>query len=238
MFKSLKTKLIKHLFVISMMLLPAVLCYAGEPGNEGSSFVLEQSTGAGGAVFVPGDAVSISTLPDSASFLNNVFPIDDRGYVEFPIYGKVKISHMSKDQLVAYIKDQFRNELLYDNLQVKPMVRISVLGGVPTPGFYYFDPDRSLWEVLQEVGGTQDEDGLKQMRWKRSGKAVEENLIPSLQSGISLKRMGFRSGDQIWVRTPNKPGTLEKVRGYLNLVTAVASAATLIITYQLTLRNQ
>ena len=85
---------------------------------------------------------------------------------------------------------------------------------------------------MYEVGGTMDENGLKEMRWKRSGKNVEENLIPSLQTGISLKRMGFRSGDQIWVKSPNKPGKLERARSYLTFVTAAASALTLYITYQ------
>ncbi len=230
---------------ILLLLLMSVMGLADEKAltgtgedENGSSDFLQQGSRQSGLVFIPGDAVSISTLPDSSSFLNNVFPIDDRGFVELPIYGKIKISHMTADQLVTYLRDQFEEQLIYNDIQVKPMIRISVLGGIPLPGFYYVDPDHSLWEVMRLVGGTQDEDGLRDMRWKRSGENIEDDLIPSLQSGISLKRMGFRSGDQIWVRTPNKPGTLEKVRGYLNLITATASAATLIITYQIALKDR
>lgn len=226
----------KQSWLILIALFFAMAAVAGEPGagnsGENGHALSLQGSNQSNLVFIPGDAVSISTLPDSTSLLNNVFPIDDRGYVELPVYGKTKISHMTRDQFVAFIREQYKDELIYPNIQVKPMIRISVLGGVPRPGFYYFDEERSLWEVMYEVGGTMDENGLKEMRWKRSGKNVEENLIPSLQTGISLKRMGFRSGDQIWVKSPNKPGKLERARSYLTFVTAAASALTLYITYQ------
>ncbi len=183
-------------------------------------------------MFTPGDAVSISTYPDTASFLNGVFPIDDRGYVELPILGKTRISQMNHDDLVNFLLDKYRDYLRFPNIQVKPMIRLSVLGGVQRPGFYYFDSDYSLWEVLHLVGGTLDEDGLKQMRWERDGNTLEKDLIPYLQSGVALKNIRFRSGDQIWVRSPNKPGFFTKARSFLNLVTAVASFLTLYITYQ------
>lgn len=182
-------------------------------------------------VFVPGDAVFISAFPDTGIFLNGVFPIDDRGYVELPIYGKAKISHMSREQFVNFLRENFRDYLRYPHLYIKPLIRVSVLGGVPAPGFYYFDPDRSFWELMYEVRGTTDEDGLKEIRWKRSGKVVQGDMIPDLQSGISLRKMGFRSGDQIWVKTPGKPGFVERFSRYFTFVTAGATVFTLYLTY-------
>lgn len=185
-----------------------------------------------GADFVPGDAVLISAFPDTSSFLNGTFPIDDRGYIELPLIGKAKISHMSTSQFVDFLRQNFRDYLRFPNLYVKPMVRVSVLGGVPTPGFYYVDPEQSFWELMHQVNGTIDEDGLKEMKWKRSGDNVEDDLIPVLQRGTSLRSMGFRSGDQIWVKTPGKPGFIDKASRYISFVTAAASIVTLYFTYQ------
>ena len=182
--------------------------------------------------FVPGDAVEVSTYPDTLFFLNAIYPIDDAGYIELPIHGKTRISQMNQLEFVNFLLDKYKDYLRFPNIQVKPMIRLSVLGGVPRPGFYYFDKDYSLWDVMKLVGGTMDEDGLKKIRWKRDGEVVEDNVIPFLQSGIALKNISFRSGDQIWVRSPNKPGFLEKSRSYMNFLTAAASFFTLYLTYQ------
>jgi protein involved in polysaccharide export with SLBB domain len=224
----------KQLALVLIGLLLITPCYSGEPGSGNETTVSStlQDRTLPGRAFVPGDAVSISTLPDTTSFLNGIFSIDDRGFVELPVYGKAKISHMTEEEFANFVRENFKDYLRFPDIQVKPMIRLSVLGGVPRPGLYYFDANRSLWEVLYDVGGTTDEDGLKQMRWKRSGKSVEDNLIPHLQNGISLRDLGFRTGDQIWVRTPGKPGTLEKARGYLSIVAAAAGLVTVYLTYQ------
>ena len=185
-------------------------------------------------VFIPGDAVKISTFPDTASFLNNVFPIDDQGYVELPIRGKVRISNMSTEEFVRYIKQNFRDYLRYPNVQVKPLIRVSVLGGVATPGLYFYDPDHSLWGLIKICGGPLNEDGLEDMRWKRDGKDVKKNLIPILQSGASLRSIGFKSGDQIWVKSPGRPGFIEKLGRISTIVGLGTSMFALYFTYQFT----
>ncbi|GAB4368374.1 MAG: hypothetical protein Kow0042_09490 [Calditrichia bacterium] len=183
-------------------------------------------------IFRPGDAIQVSAFPDTGSFLNRIFPIDDRGFIELPIYGKVQISHMTEPELVDFLKEKFKDYLRFPYLQVKPLIRVSILGGVRQPGLYYFDPENSLWELLHLAGGTLDEDGLKKMKWQRDRKDVEDNLIPFLQKGSSFRTMGFRSGDQIWVRTPTKPGRLEKFfQTYSPVITFAVSMFSIYMTY-------
>ena len=42
------------------------------------------------------------------------------------------------------------------------------------------------------------EDGLKDMTWERSGDKISSDLLPYFERGISLKNMGFKSGDQFY----------------------------------------
>jgi hypothetical protein len=229
----------KYLALLMISLLLVTTGYSKTPNNEDSGSdespapIPQQDMRFQGRVFMPGDAVAISTMPDTTSFLNTIFPIDDKGFIELPIYGKAKISHMAVEEFENFIREKFKDYLRFPDIKAKPMIRVSVLGGIPLPGFYYFDPNRSLWELLYEVGGAMDEDGLKTMRWERSGKTVDNNLIPYLQTGISLRDLGFRTGDQIWVRSPGKPGFAEKARPYFTFVTAAASIVTVFLTYQI-----
>jgi hypothetical protein len=188
--------------------------------------------------FVPGDAIKVSTFPDSTSFLNRIFPITDRGFILLHIYVKVIVTDMSKTELENFLKEQFRDYLRFPYLEAKPLVRVSVLGGVPRSGFYYFDPDYSLWELIYLVGGATYEEGLKKMKWERNRKTVSGNLIPYLQKGISLKNMGFRSGDQIWVESAGKPTFIEKARNYFSIVTFVAGIFTFYYSYRLFLEGR
>lgn len=188
--------------------------------------------------FRPGDGVAVSAFPDTLGIVNKIYPITELGYIDLPIYGKVKITDMTKEELENYFKEKFKDYLRFPNLQVKPMIRISVLGGVPEPGFYYFDPDLSLWELLNKTGGTIDENGLKDMKWERDRRAVKKNLIPYLQSGMSMKHIGIRSGDQIWVRTPTKPGFVQKLSQFFPIFTFLTSVFTFYYTYQILLEDR
>lgn len=177
--------------------------------------------------FVEGNAMEISVYPDTSSFLNNVYPIDGDGYVYLPILGKVKITQMDKSGLRDFLISKYTEFLKFPNIQVRPLIRASILGGVAKPGLYYVDPANSFWHIVQIAGGTIDEDGLKKMRWKRNNEDVSGNLIPILQSGKSLEQIGFRSGDQIWIPTPNKPGFLDKISKFSGIISVGVTIYTL-----------
>lgn len=227
-------------FLIAFFVQLPLLSIRAEAGMNGA-FELAQDSPQGDAnslPFKPGDGVRVSAFPDTLKIVNTVYPITERGYIDLPIYGKVKITDMTKVQLENFLKEKFKDYLRFPNLQVQPMIRVSVLGGVPTPGFYYFDPDQSLWELLNKTGGTIDENGLKDMKWERDRKAVQKNLIPYLQSGVSMKNIGIRSGDQIWVKTPGKPGFIERLSTFFPIFTFVTGVFTFYYTYQILLEDR
>jgi len=178
-------------------------------------------------VFKPGDAVQIIVFPDTTSFLNNVFPIDDQGYVFLPLVGRTKISTKSEEEFLKFLTDNYSQYLKFPFIQVRPLIRISILGGVQNPGMFYVDPTMSLWEAIKISGGPLQEDGLKKMRWERNKKVVKNNLIPFLQSGLSLRKIGFISGDQIWVPSPDRPTLWTKIGQVLPLVSFAISTYTL-----------
>jgi protein involved in polysaccharide export with SLBB domain len=157
--------------------------------------------------YVAGDAILISTYPDTSSFLNGIFPIDDQGYVEFPIGDRINITKMNEQIFVKYLRDNYQNYMLSPNLFVKPMIRVAVVGGFVTPGFYYVDNKMSLWDLIKLAGGPNHEEAIKDINWERNGEKVIEDVTPFLEHGVSLKTMGFQSGDLVWAPSPEAEDT-------------------------------
>jgi|GEM_PF-1355148 protein involved in polysaccharide export with SLBB domain len=152
---------------------------------------------------MPGEAIRISAYPDTSAFVNGFYTIDGEGRIYLPIIGKMDVSGMSEKAFLDTLKAQYISYLRYPNLQVRHLVRVSLLGGFQRPGLYYIDPDNSIWDAVYQTGGTTREDGLKRMKWERDRQIVAEDIIPYYQSGQSLRVIGFQSGDQLW--TPVDP---------------------------------
>ncbi len=182
--------------------------------------------------FKPGDGLYIDTTPDSTSFFNRVIPIDDMGYAEFPVIGRVAVSGMSSEELTEFVKLNFHQYLRTSNIYVKPMLRASILGGVPRPGLYYVDYHSSLWEVVRRAGGTVHEEGIKDMVWERDRDEVVDDLIPYFEKGVSLKNMGFKSGDQIWTPSPGESFWDQFRTDVIPIMTFATSMVMLYFTYQ------
>jgi protein involved in polysaccharide export with SLBB domain len=174
-------------------------------------------------VFRPGDAAEINVYPDTTSFLHRTFAIDGNGYVFLPIIGKQKIAGMTSQQFANFLKENFAPYLKTPNIQVRPLIRVSLLGGFARPNLYYVDPNTTLWDLIQKAGGTLNENGLKKMKWERSRETVESDLISEYQSGRSLIQMGIRSGDQIWTPSPGKPSFVSQLLPIVGLAISALS---------------
>ena len=153
--------------------------------------------------FIPGDAILLSTYPDTTSFLNGIYSIDDQGYVEFPIGDRINIKAMSEENFLKYLRDNYQNYLRSPNLFVKPMIRVTVVGGFVTPGLYYVDNKMSFWDLIRMAGGPNHEGAIKDIHWERNGEKMIDDLTPYLERGTSLKTMGVKSGDLVWTPSPD-----------------------------------
>jgi protein involved in polysaccharide export with SLBB domain len=154
--------------------------------------------------FVPGDGVRIRLPLDSASFLAGIYAIDKNGFINLPIIGKYKVVSVSPVEFSAYIQKSYEQYLRYPEVQITPLIRISLLGGFVRPGLYYVDPQNSLWDLISLAGGTTHERGLSKIRWERDRRQINSgDLVVAFEKGRSLEEIGFQSGDQIV--TPNDP---------------------------------
>lgn len=182
--------------------------------------------------FMPGDGLLINTFPDTSSFLNKIFPIDDLGFVDFPIAGKVNVSEMNTDELISFLKQNFQQYIRTPNVSIKPMMRISLIGGFLNPGLYYVDHSTSMWEAVRIGGGLTQESGLEEMAWERDGDEVVDDIVPYFEKGVSLKNMGFKSGDQLVTPTIAPMNWRESLQFIMGLATFTTGLYMTYLTYQ------
>ncbi len=148
--------------------------------------------------FVAGDGLGITVFPDTSHFLNGLYPIDLEGYVFLPLVGRFQVTSMSVHQFTEFLQSTYAQYLRFPEIQVTPLIRVSLLGGFNRPGLYYIDPNRSLWDLVYMAGGFSHEAGLRKMHWERDKTVLERELVSQYQAGASLRMMGVKSGDQIW----------------------------------------
>ncbi len=162
--------------------------------------------------FRSGDAIKVQVFPDTMGFPNGVYFIDSRGYADLPVVGRIKVEGRGSKEITEYLKENWAEYLRYPNVQVRPVIRISLLGGFARPGFYCIDPHLSLWNAVHIAGGTVRSDGLKKMVWERGGKVISKDLVTILESGKSLYDVGFQTGDQLRVTAKPERGAWEVIR--------------------------
>lgn len=115
--------------------------------------------------FRPGDALEIITSPDSGKSLHGTFFVDNEGCVDLPLIGMTKVIHRTPMEVEQYLTTQYLAFLPRQNIMVRLMFRAGLLGGFIKPGVYWVDPRGSLWDVIQQAGGTVREDGISKVHW-------------------------------------------------------------------------
>ena len=84
------------------------------------------------------------------------YPVDDKGYIIFPVLGKMKVEGMTYDSLQTFIQNRLINEgyVLDPTVTVSPLnFRVSVVGEVRRPQELHISGERlTIFEALAMCG--------------------------------------------------------------------------------------
>jgi protein involved in polysaccharide export with SLBB domain len=184
-----------------------------------------------------GDAIKIQAFPDSSGFVNGIYIIDSDGYVDLPLIGLLKVINLTPRQLEQTLADRYIRFLPRLTISIRPMIRVSLLGGFQKPGLYWIDPRESLWGTIEKAGGTVRDDGISKIRWERDSTVISKNVAGYFQSGQSLYSIGFKSGDRLLVTAKPREQGWDSFRNNILpvlsiLVTTMTAAATSYFYYE------
>jgi protein involved in polysaccharide export with SLBB domain len=100
-----------------------------------------------------------------------------------------------QEKIEAHVKRYIRQPVV----RVNPLTRVSVVGAVVRPGFYFLDPERLLTDAIMAAGGPAANADLERLTVRRNGQEYvgQKNARQALREGRTLDQIRIRSGDVI-----------------------------------------
>ena len=170
----------------------------------------------------PGDAIRVGSWqePERAG----EFQIDENGKVVLPVLGRIQAGGVNPDSLRQQIQDGYSAQFVNPDIEITPLRRVSILGGVTTPGLYMLDPTMRLADAVALAGGASGSGDIAKTEVRRN--QVDVTAYVSLTAPLMNQ---LESGDQIYI-----PEQSWFARNGVVLMATLVSAAAII--YAATIR--
>src|SRR5690606_2283167 len=135
-----------------------------------------------------------------------------------PIIGIAQATDKSVAMLRSELESRYARELAEPEVQVTPLVRVSVLGEVRNPGLFLVDPTHAVRDVIALAGGLTPS-ANRRVRITRAG--VE--TVAEYEAGAAELDARLRSGDEIFVDRRSWLG--DNLGIFIGAAASVAAAA-------------
>lgn len=158
-----------------------------------------------------GDTLGIILVgyPDITAAGTTGYPVDQQGFVQFPLVGRVKASGMSVPQFTANLRNQLQRYLKFSDPQVKIVNYLGnkffIDGEVKQPGeFNIADAPVSLYGALSMAGGAMPTGDSNNIVLNRNGVSYNIGLQSLRQMGSSANNIYVKNGDSIHVNSQSR----------------------------------
>ena len=137
------------------------------------------------------------------------FPVDQQGYIQFPLIGRIKASGLSVPQFTANLQKQLQRYLKFSDPQVKIIDyrgnKFFIDGEVKQPGeFNIADAPVSLYGALSMAGGAMPTGDSNNIVLNRNGVSYNIGLQSLRQMGSSANNIYVKNGDSIHVNSQSR----------------------------------
>lgn len=137
------------------------------------------------------------------------YPVDQQGFIQFPLVGRIKAIGMSVPQFTANLRNQLQRYLKYSDPQVKIINyrgnKFFIDGEVKQPGeFNIADTPISLYGAISMAGGATPTGDSNNIVLNRKGITYNIGLQSLRQMGSSANNIYVQDGDSIHVNSQNR----------------------------------
>lgn len=168
-----------------------------------------------------GDILSIALVdyPDIASSSSaggsnsnpyaSGFPVDQQGFIQFPLIGRIKASGLSVPQFTANLRGRLQQYLKYSDPQVKVINyrgnKFFIDGEVRQPGeFNIEDAPVSLYGAISMAGGATATGDSNNIILNRNGQSYSLGLQALREMGSSANQIYLQDGDSVHVNSQSR----------------------------------
>ena len=157
-----------------------------------------------------GDIISVTLIdyPDINASTSSL-TVDQQGFIQFPLIGRIKASGMSVPQFTATLQSKLQRYLKYSDPQVKIInyrgSKFFIDGDVKQSGeFAIADVPVSLYSAISMAGGATVTGDSNNIVLSRRGKSYNLGLQSLRQMGASANQIYLRDGDSIHVNSQDR----------------------------------
>jgi len=151
--------------------------------------------------FRPGDRIAL-VIEGNVSQSDTV-PVTAGPKITLADVGQISLAGVLRSELESYLKTQLNKYVRDARVRATGLVRVSVLGPVGRPGFFFKPPDIPLTEAIMRAGGPGGSADLSRSVIRRGTDELYDsrNTQSAINEGLTLDQLSLRSGDEIVVGT-------------------------------------
>ena len=150
--------------------------------------------------FRPGDRLSL-VLEGNVTMADTAVAVTTGPKVTLPDVGDIPLAGVLRSELQDHMKKQLARYVRDARVRATPLVRVSVLGPVTRPGFYFMPADIPISEAVMRAGGPAGDADLSRSVIRRGSEQLydKRNTQTAINEGLTLDQLSLRSGDEIRV---------------------------------------
>jgi hypothetical protein len=154
--------------------------------------------------FEVGDRIEVRYEGEQAPRSDSVLVVESGRIVRLgsPM-GDLDLTGVLRSELADSVTGRVDRYFRTVKVHVTPRLRLTVLGGVRSPGPLYTRVDTPLSEIIVRAGGQDPTTDLSNVVIRRGGQIVLErrDVQAALTDGLTVERLGLLAGDEIVVGT-------------------------------------
>lgn len=133
--------------------------------------------------------------------LQETFTVRQGTVLWLPMIGEVPLRGVLRSELEPHLTNEIGRFIKNPVVRAQPLMRVSVLGDVSTPGFFVVPADALLTDLLMQAGGPGREAKITKIRIERGNQRIWEGeaLQQAIIEGRTLDQLNLRAGDRVMV---------------------------------------
>lgn len=149
------------------------------------------------------DRVQQSPVRTIEQQLSDTFTVGQGRDLILPNIGTVSLRGVLRSELEQHLTGYIGQYIRDPVVHARPLLRLSILGAVERPGYYYVPTDALLPDAMMAAGGPRPEAKMSKARIERGGTKVWEGdrFQAALAQGRTVDALNLQAGDQVVVPT-------------------------------------
>jgi hypothetical protein len=174
-------------------------------------------------------SLSVPIQPGGQPLNNQIFTVAPNQMLVMNEIPEIPLHGILRSEIKDYLTENLRRLFKDQTVQVVPTIRLTILGGVPQPGFYQLPADTPLPDVIMKVGGPTQTTKLEESVIRRGTEVLwdEEDVSAAITAGTTLDQLNLRAGDELVIGMEKKSDLFTTLRTYALIPGLILSLAAL-----------